>query len=103
MDATQVKSIAGFYDVLGKRKNQVLVAGVPISPALRGMSGFTRNYWKRWASKMAHHRDRMFTVSSDAWPLATKRPCCNAISISHENLDMEKMNALIADWHKAAQ
>ena len=106
MDPTQVKSVAGFYTMYSeKRKGKYwLQVCTDLPCALRGAEEFYADLLETLGIEDGGTtEDGMFTVEKVMCLAACdKAPMMQCNFEYHENLDMEKMNDLIALWRKEA-
>jgi NADH-quinone oxidoreductase subunit E len=108
LDPTQVNSIAGYYTMYrespkGKYWLQVCT---DLPCALRGADKFYEGLQQKLG--LDHHKDTtddgMFTVEHVTCLAACdKAPMLQCNFHFHENLDLEKMDALIAEWRAHAE
>jgi NADH-quinone oxidoreductase subunit E len=107
MDPTQVKSVAGFYTMYSeKRKGKYWLQVCTDFPcALRGADEFYQELLELLdVEDGGTTEDGMFTVERVMCLAACdKAPMLQCNFHYYENLDMDKMNDLIAQWRKAAE
>jgi len=107
IDSTQVKSIAGFYTMYSeKRKGRYwLQVCTDLPCALRGAEEFYQELLETLnVEDGGTTKDGMFTVERVMCLAACdKAPMLQCNFHYHENLDMKKMNQLIAQWRVEAQ
>lgn len=107
MDPTQVKSIAGFYTMYSEQPKGKywLQVCTDLPCALRGAEEFHKQLKETLGvEEGGTTADGMFTVEHVMCLAACdKAPMLQCNFHYHENLDMEKMNALIAQWRAEVQ
>jgi NADH-quinone oxidoreductase E subunit len=107
IESTQVKSIAGFYTMYSeKRKGKYwLQVCTDLPCALRGAEEFYQEMLEVLnVEDGGTTKDGMFTVERVMCLAACdKAPMLQCNFHYHENLDMKKMNQLIAQWRVEAQ
>jgi NADH-quinone oxidoreductase E subunit len=106
MDPTQVKSIAGFYTMYSEhpKGKYWLQVCTDLPCALRGADQFYKELLEHLEIKDHETTaDGMFTAEHVMCLAACDRaPMLQCNFHYHENLDMEKMKALIAEWRTQA-
>jgi NADH-quinone oxidoreductase subunit E len=107
MDPTQVKSIAGFYTMYSEhpKGKYWLQVCTDLPCALRGAEQFYKELLD-YLGIEDHEttKDGLFTAEHVMCLAACDRaPMLQCNFHFHENLDMEKMKALIEDWRKQAK
>ncbi len=108
MDPTQVKSIAGFYTMYRERPKgrYWLHVCTDLACALRGADEFFQDLQQELG--VDHHNDTtadgLFTLEHVMCLGACDRaPMLQCNFHFHENLDMERMRALLDQWRKEAE
>jgi NADH-quinone oxidoreductase subunit E len=106
MDPTQVKSIAGFYTMYSEKPKGKywLQVCTDLPCALRGADEFYEQLLKATGVEDGGTtKDGLFTVEHVMCLAACdKAPMLQCNFHYHENLDMDKMNALLAQWRAEA-
>lgn len=107
MDATQVKSIAGFYTMYSEKPKGKywLQVCTDLPCALKGADQFHKELKEHLGvEEGATTADGMFTVEHVMCLAACdKAPMLQCNFHYQENLDMEKMKALLDEWRSEAE